>query len=136
MVDISNPARPKQLAYYNMLGYTPIDAGPTVRPDLGDTTPPTGTIQIHGGYAIGAAPDSLVEVRATFVATDTQSPVTHMRLSHDGVDWREWVPYTPSRKIMIPIPPNWVTFRLYAQYADAAGNVSDVCVGEQLTEGW
>jgi hypothetical protein len=28
---------------------------------------------------------------------------------------------------MIPIPPNWVTFRLYAQYADAAGNVSDVC---------
>jgi hypothetical protein len=136
IVDINNPAQPKQLAYYNMLGYTPIDRGPTVRTDLGDTTPPTGTIQIHGGYAIGAAPGSLVEVRATFVATDTQSAVTHMRLSRDGMDWHEWVPYTSTRTIMIPIPPNWVTFRLYAQYADAAGNVSDVCVGEQVTEGW
>jgi hypothetical protein len=136
IVDISNPARPKQIAYYNILGYTPIDTGPTVRTELGDTTPPTGTIQIHGGYAIGAAPDSLVEVRATFIATDTQSAVTHMRLSYDGVDWHEWVPYTYTHTIMIPIPSNWVTFRLYAQYADAAGNVSDVCVGEQLTEGW
>ncbi len=87
-----------------------------------DTTRPAGRLAINGGAPVTSS---------TSVNLDLFSPdsdVTEMQVWDDG--WYsdpypvDWVPYSPSRQWTFSTPVTG-TRKVYAQFKDAAGNVSD-----------
>ena len=85
-----------------------------------DTVSPSGSLQIDDG----ARRTRTRAVTLDLIATDTtpSSGLDSMRLKNAGGSWTAWQPYVASK--------NWKLTRragkktIYAQYRDAAGNVS------------
>ena len=92
-------------------------------PPPADTTAPTGSVLINNG----AARTRKLSVKLALNATDPSpgSGVSEVRVSNDGFSWSSWVSFTPGTY-------NWklsgrkpATKRVYVQYKDGAGNVSN-----------
>ncbi len=83
-----------------------------------DGTAPTGTVACAGGAAwTGAAAITL-----TLSSSDATSGVAEMRFSDDGSTWSSWATYASSAPWTLPGADGAKT--VYAQFRDAAGNVS------------
>lgn len=84
-----------------------------------DTVAPSGIVTINNNTAFTNSRTVIL----TLSASDLGSGVVLMRLSDDGIDWTAWEPYATNR--------NWTLSKgdgiktVYAQFADAAGNVSE-----------
>jgi len=93
-----------------------------------DATAPSGTILINSG----AAYTNSTSVTLTLSAADPpsasscQSGVAEMRLANSGSPWNPWEPYSTSRSWTLGTGDG--TKRVYAQFRDAAGNVSATAV--------
>ncbi len=86
-----------------------------------DTTGPTGSVTIDGGAARAAT----AAVALTLSASDTDSVVTSMAVSNDGVfDTEPWEPYSVSKPWDLGGADG--TRTVYVLFEDAAGNVSPV----------
>jgi hypothetical protein len=85
-----------------------------------ETVPPSGSISIAGGAAWTIDRN----VGLTLSATDTRSGVKDVRISQDGVNFGPWLTY--STLIDWELPAGDGTRVVYAQFRDAAGNVSSV----------
>ncbi|MDR3687247.1 MAG: hypothetical protein P4L93_09860, partial [Coriobacteriia bacterium] len=83
-----------------------------------DTIAPTGSLRINSGAAWTAT--TTVSIVAS--ATDNVA-VAQMRFSNDTVTWSAWETYSTAAKSWILASGNG-TKSVYAQYKDAAGNVS------------
>lgn len=84
-----------------------------------DATAPTGSITINGGAASTNSP----LVTLTLSASDTGgSGLSQMRFSNDNTTWGSWQAYGTPRSWMLSSGNGTKT--VYAQYCDAAGNVS------------
>lgn len=85
-----------------------------------DTGAPIGTLSIDGGadYANRAS------VTLNIAASDGVSGVATMRFSDDSSNWTAWEPYGASRAWVLPSGDGVKT--VYAQFADAVGNVSAI----------
>ena len=85
-----------------------------------DKSTPTGTMVINGG----AATTNTTAVTLTLNFTDNASGLAQMRFSSDGTTWTVWVAYAATSPFTLPTGDGTKT--VYAQVADAAGNVSQV----------
>ena len=92
-------------------------------PPPADTTAPTGSVLINNG----AHRTRKLSVRLTLDATDPSpgSGVSEVRASNNGISWSSRVSFTPGTY-------NWTlsgrkpgTKKVYVQYRDGAGNVSN-----------
>jgi hypothetical protein len=84
-----------------------------------DTGPPAGTITIAGGAAWTTTRD----VTLNLSATDAGSGVHDMRFSNVGAPFSAWRAYAATASWTLPPTDGPTT--VYAQFRDAAGNVSD-----------
>jgi subtilisin-like proprotein convertase family protein len=91
-----------------------------------DTTAPTGSVVVNGGSTTSRT----AGVTLALAAADTESSVTSMRFSNDGTTWSTFVPYATSAAWTLTSAPGSKT--VYAQFADAAGNVS-AAVSDTIT---
>jgi hypothetical protein len=93
-------------------------SAPTPDTILVDTTSPTGTVLVEND----APASAITNVELDLTWADGGSGVTQVHMSNDGANWSAWVPAQPS------VP--WTTdsgdgmHTVYAQFRDAAGNVS------------
>lgn len=83
-----------------------------------DTVLPAGTVLINGG----AAYTNSTAVSLALSASDDRSGVAQMRFSNDGSSWSTWEAYATSKSWTMAAGDGTKT--VYAQYRDAAGNVS------------
>lgn len=83
-----------------------------------DQTPPTGSVTINSN----AAATSSRSVTLSLSAADTANAATNMRFSWDNVTWYAWEAYATARNATLPAGDGTKT--IYAQFRDAAGNVS------------
>jgi hypothetical protein len=83
-----------------------------------ETVAPTGTIVAAGG----AAWTTVRGITLALSATDTVSGVSDMRFSDNGSTWSAWQPYATSAAWTLSANDGPKT--VYAQFRDAAGNVS------------
>ncbi len=84
-----------------------------------DAAAPTGSVVIAGG----AANTSMTQVSLTLAAVDTGgSGLSQMRFSNDNTTWSTWETYSSTRGWALTLGDGVKT--VYAQYRDAAGNVS------------
>lgn len=99
-------------------------AAVTNSPPPSDTTAPTGSVLINNG----AARTRKLSVKLALNATDPSpgSGVSQVRASNNGISWSSWVSFTPGTY-------NWTlsgrkpgTKKVYVQYRDGAGNVSNI----------
>src|SRR3989339_233761 len=92
-----------------------------------DSSAPTGNILINGR----AATTETYGVQLTLNATDTGSGVDYMRISNDGVHWKEWIGYeTPYLWNLADSNYGGTTGRtvytVYVQFRDKEGNNSPI----------
>jgi len=86
-----------------------------------DTVSPVGSVSIDSGAEF----TNVETVTLSLSAEDGGTAVTHMRIGSDGVTWTDWEPFASSRE--------WNTGNgegtklVYAQFKDAAGNISQPC---------
>jgi hypothetical protein len=83
-----------------------------------DAAAPTGTVTIAGG----ASWTSSTSVTLGLSASDDASGVADMRFSPDGSSWGSWESYAASKAWTLASGDGTKT--VYAQFRDAAGNVS------------
>ncbi len=85
-----------------------------------DLVPPSGSISVNSGL------DYTREALATLTLTaaDPGGAAVMMRLGTDGTHWGPWEPYATNRTWMLDGGVR--TNKVYAQFLDAAGNVSAV----------
>ena len=95
--------------------WQPVDNTPPV-----DTARPAGTVLINGGKLRTASRAVTLRLAATDPAPG--SGVTSMRLMNAGSTWTAWQPYAESKGWKLTRGAGKKT--VYAQYRDAAGNVS------------
>lgn len=85
-----------------------------------DTDSPTATIIVnHGAFATTSR-----AVTLSLSASDVLGSVSEMRLSDDGTNWQAWLPYAGTAPHTLPAGDG--EKRVFAQFRDQAGNVSDV----------
>ncbi len=85
-----------------------------------DTGRPTGTISIAGGAAF----TNTREVDVSLVASDAVSGVQSVRFSNDGTTWRNWRAFATVTPETLPSAEGERS--VFVQFADGAGNLSDV----------
>lgn len=85
-----------------------------------DTTPPTCSIQINGGALF----TNQTAITLGLNSSDTNG-VTLMRFSDNGTSWGSWQTYATSANWNLPGPDGLLP--VYAQFQDAATNVSSSC---------
>jgi hypothetical protein len=83
-----------------------------------DQDVPTGTVTVAGGDAWTTSSS----VALTLSATDAGTGVSDMRFSNDGSTWTSWETYGTSKSWTLTTGDGSKT--VYAQYRDAAGNIS------------
>jgi hypothetical protein len=85
-----------------------------------DTVGPTGSVEINGGARITRSRT----VELTLLPTDSSAgtAVASMRIKNAGGNWTAWQPYAESKDWKLTRGEGKKT--VYAQYKDAAGNVS------------
>ncbi|MCA9973523.1 MAG: hypothetical protein KC425_25065 [Anaerolineales bacterium] len=83
-----------------------------------DTTAPTGSVVIDAGAAYAGT----TAVNLTLSASDGLSGVADMRFSNNGSSWSGWQAYAGSAAWTLTSGDGTKT--VYAQYRDAAGNIS------------
>lgn len=84
-----------------------------------DKTLPTGSVLINGD----AAMTNSTSVTLGISATDNLSGVSQMRFSNNNITWSIWEPFTATKSwILLSADP----MTIYAQFMDAAGNISDI----------
>jgi N-acetylmuramoyl-L-alanine amidase/chitodextrinase len=88
-----------------------------------DTSAPTGTIQINGG----AAYTTTSPVTLTLFSVDS----LQMQFSNDGSTWSDWEAYGTSKTW--PLSDGDGEKTVYAQYKDAADNVSTELISDDIT---
>ncbi|MCL7455057.1 MAG: CHAP domain-containing protein, partial [Anaerolineae bacterium] len=96
-------------------------AGPAFVLRYDGSPPPTATLTIDGGAATTNQPG----VRLAIAGQDPCSGISAMRLSHDGLDWTEWLAYQTELDWLLPLLDEQ-DVPVYLELRDAAGNVSDV----------
>jgi chitodextrinase len=84
-----------------------------------DLGPPTGSVAINGG----AAATGSRSVTLTIAASDDKG-VTHMRFSHDMVQWTTWETYSNVKPWTLT--SGYGTKIVYAQFKDAVGTMSSI----------
>jgi len=108
--------------YYRVKAYNNIgDSGySNIASATLDGIPPTGSIRINNGdeYTV----DRIVSL--TLEAVDTESGVTQMQFSNDGINWSEPEAYAGEKSWGLPCPPDGPK-TVYVKFKDAAGNWSD-----------
>ncbi|MHB8927067.1 MAG: fibronectin type III domain-containing protein [Bacillota bacterium] len=100
-------------------------------PNRTDTTSPTGTVLINNDQMVAGGPSVTLNLSATDPAvtnytadtSDDASGVAKMRFSNDGTTWSSWAPYSATYPWKIDTN-NFGKKTVYAQFQDAAGNVS------------
>jgi hypothetical protein len=95
----------------------PPPAPPT--PPAADTAAPTGSVVVNAGAARTRTPD----LTLGSTVDGTGSAVTQMRFSNDGTTWSPFEAFAASKAWRLPSSANG-TRTVWAQYTDAAGNVS------------
>lgn len=85
-----------------------------------DTIPPTGTVVINGGAAWTKTAG--VSLALTYSDGANGSGVSQMRFSNDGTNWTLWEAVATSKSWTLTTGDGVKT--AYAQFRDAAGNVS------------
>ncbi len=83
-----------------------------------DTVAPSGTITINSGATYA----NTTNLTLSLWATDDLSGVSEMRLANSGSPWNAWEPFSTSRSWTVGGSDGTKT--VYAQFKDAAGNVS------------
>jgi len=90
----------------------------TIRTDF---MAPSGTVLINDGVAYTTS----TSVTLTLAATDNSGSVASMRFSNDGASWSGWQPYWTSASWTLSSGDGDKI--VYAQFQDAASNVSSPC---------
>jgi hypothetical protein len=85
-----------------------------------DTVRPTGTVTVNSGRA--STTSRAVTLRLNAADPSPSSGVASMRLKNAGGSWTAWQPYAVSKTWKLTLGAGKKT--VYAQYMDAAGNVS------------
>lgn len=87
-----------------------------------DTKPPVGTLLINDGAAL--AKDT--RVKLSLFARDDATRVKDVRFRNEGEEcWGDWDTYTPQK--FWDLTESDGVKRVFVQYRDCAGNVSEVC---------
>ena len=98
---------------------TPDPPTPPPLPAVTDTVPPSGSVLVNNG----AARTRSLDLTLSSSADGTGSAVTQMRFSNDGTTWSPLEPYSATKAWRLPSAANGAR-TVYAQFVDAAGNVS------------
>jgi hypothetical protein len=86
-----------------------------------DTIPPVGTAIINDGSTLVSDP----RVKVDLFATDETSGIKDMRFKNEGEDWGDWDTYINQK--FWDLSEGDGTKRVYVQFRDCAGNVSETC---------
>lgn len=92
-----------------------------------DTIPPTGTALINDGATLVADP----RVKIELYATDLTSGIKDMRFKNEGEDWGDWDTYVNQK--FWDLSDGDGTKRVYVQFRDCAGNISEACDCEVIS---
>jgi hypothetical protein len=103
------------------LTITTVDPPPPAppAPPAPDTAAPTGSVVVNAGAALTRS----LDLTLASTVDGTGSPVTQMRFSNDGSTWSPFEAFAASKPWRLPTSANG-TRTVWAQYVDAAGNVS------------
>ena len=114
---------------------------------LVSANPVTGSVLLHDGVCcIAGIAGATLGIDAVFSATSLLAPVADMRVApirgatsgcaaEAELAPYPWEPFTTTKTFTYVVPNNWSTFRVNAQYRDAAGNVSPVVCDDIEVEG-
>ncbi len=108
------------------LGSTPVKIGPLKIKHEGsfiiDTLPPEGSLSINDGVALAAN----TKVKLTLFAYDSTTGIKDVRFKNEEEDcWSDFDTYTNEK--FWDLPKSDGVKRVFVQYRDYAGNVSEVC---------
>jgi hypothetical protein len=92
-----------------------------------DTIPPTGTAIINDGSTLVADPRVKIDV----FATDLTSGIKDMRFKNEGEDWGDWDTYVTQK--FWDLSEGDGTKRVFVQFRDCAGNISEACDCEVIS---
>jgi len=92
-----------------------------------DTIPPTGTVTINDGSTLV----SDTRVRIDLYATDVTSGMKDVRFRNAGEEWGDWDTYTNQK--FWDLSAGDGTKKVYVQFRDCAGNISEACDCELIS---